>query len=89
MNDDVLHDPDRPDDDSIDDEPTTDDLVAQLVDLETQKRLWIRTLMPVLQSCKGDSHPSGRVQLALDLTAIAACERIRRICASDLPDDEC
>jgi hypothetical protein len=85
MNDDVYPDPEPIDDD----EPPVDDLVAELIDLETQKRLWIRSLVPLLQLRKGDTDPSGRVQLALDLVAIAACERIRRICASDLPDDGC
>ena len=31
------------DDDLDDDSPTDDDLVADLIDLETQKRLWLRT----------------------------------------------
>ena len=68
-------------------EPTTDDLVAEVIDLEAQKRLWIRTLAPLLKDRSSESDPSGRVQLALDLVVIEASERIRRICRSDLRDE--
>lgn len=75
--------------DGLDEEsPIDDDLVAEVIDLETQKRLWVRALIPLLQLRSRESDPSGRVQLALDLMFIAACERIRRILRSDLPDDQ-
>ena len=77
-----------PDDDLDDDSPTDDDLVAQLIDLETQKRLWLRAIVPLLQLRSRDSDPSGRVQLAFDLMHISACERVRRLLRSDLPDDQ-
>jgi hypothetical protein len=77
-----------PDDDLDDDSPTDDDLVAQLIDLETQKRLWLRAIIPLLQLRSRDSDPSGRVQLAFDLMHISACERARRLLRSDLPDDQ-
>ena len=76
------------DDDLDDDSPTDDDLVAQLIDLETQKRLWLRAIIPLLQLRSRDSDPSGRVQLAFDLMHISACERVRRLLRSDLPDDQ-
>ena len=76
-----------PDNDLDDDSPTDDDLVAQLIDLETQKRLWVRALIPLLQLRTHDSDRSGRVQLAFDLMQIAACERIRDLLRSDPADD--
>ncbi len=71
-----------------DDSPTDDDLVADLIDLETQKRLWLRALIPLLQLRSHDTDPSGRVQLAFDLMHIAACERIRCLLQRDSPDDQ-
>jgi hypothetical protein len=73
----------------LDEEPPIDDeLVADIIDLESQKRLWVRALIPLLQLRSRESDPSSRVQLALDLLHIAACERIRRLLRSDLPDDQ-
>jgi hypothetical protein len=73
----------------LDEEPPIDDeLVADIIDLESQKRLWVRALIPLLQLRSRESDPSSRVQLALDLVHIAACERIRRLLRSDLTDDQ-
>lgn len=78
-----------PDNDDLDQEtPTEDDLVASVIDLESQKRLWVRALIPLLQLRSRDSDPSSRVQLALDLMYIAACERMRRLLRSDLPENQ-
>ena len=71
-----------------DDTPTDDDLVADIIDLETEKRLWLRAIIPLLQLRSHDSDPSARVQLSSDLMHIAACERARRLLRSDLPDDQ-
>lgn len=82
------------DDDGIDtidengDDPTSDDMLAEIIDLETQKRLWLRAITPLLQMRSREDDPSGRVQLALDMMHIAACERISRILRSDLPPIE-
>ncbi len=67
--------------------PDDDDLVAEVIDLETQKRLWLRAIIPLIQLRSRESDPSGRVQLALDLMHIAACERISRILRSDVPNN--
>jgi hypothetical protein len=77
-----------PENDLDGDSPTDDDLVADIIDLETQKRLWLRALIPLLQLRSHDTDPSGRVQLAFDLMHIAACERIRCLLGSELPDAE-
>ena len=82
------HDPASRNDDLDEETPIDDDLVADVIDLECQKRLWVRALIPLLQLRSRESDPSSRVQLALDLTHIAACERIRRLLRSDLPDDQ-
>ena len=56
-------------------EPTADELIQAALDEESQKRLWLRAIIPLLQLRSHDSDPSGRVQLAFDLMHIAACER--------------
>ena len=84
----MSHDTTSHDDDRDEDNATDDDLVAAVIDLETQKRLWVRALIPLLQLRSRDSDPNGRVQFALDLMHIAACERVGRILRSDLPDNQ-
>jgi hypothetical protein len=76
--------PEPEDDGEGEDEP---DDCCEYVDVETQKRLWVRTIIPLLQLRSHDSDPSGRVQLAFDLMHIAACERMARILRDDLPAD--
>ena len=71
--------------DDLDDDLNDDDLAAAIVDLETQKRLWLRSIIPLLQLRTHDSDPSSRVQFAFDLMHIAACERVSRLLRSDLP----
>lgn len=51
---------------------------------EGQHRLWVRALVPLLQLRTQETDPSPRVQLALDRMIVAACERMTRICGSDL-----
>ena len=67
--------------------PAADDLVAEVIDLETQRRLWIRSLIPLLQLRSHDSDPSGRVQLAFDLMHISVCDRIRQLLHADVPSE--
>ena len=67
-----------------DDISSPDDMVAEALDLETQQRLWLRAIIPLLQLRSHDSDPSGRVQLAFDLMHIAACERVSRLVRADL-----
>jgi hypothetical protein len=82
------HDPASRNDDLDEESSIDDELVADVIDLESQKRLWVRALIPLLQLRSRESDPSSRVQLALDLMHIAACERIRRLLRSDQPDDQ-
>jgi hypothetical protein len=58
------------------------------LDVERDNRLFLKTATPILAGRSHESDPSDRVQLALDLAYIALCERIGRICRSDLPSDK-
>ena len=73
--------------DSFNPDPTADELIQAALDEESQKRLWLRAIIPLLQLRSHDPDPSGRVQLAFDLMHIAACERASRLLRSDLPSD--
>jgi hypothetical protein len=57
------------------------------IDDEVQKRLWVRTIIPLLQLRSHDTDPSGRVQLAFDLMHISACDAVGRILAHVSPRD--
>jgi len=75
------------DDESADDdatEPTADEIAAQIIDLESQQRLWLKAILPLLQMRSPDADPSDRVQFAFDQMTIAACERAARILRNDL-----
>ena len=52
-----------------------------------RRRLWVRALVPLIQLRTQETDPSSRVQFAFDQMYIAACERVGRICRSDLPPD--
>ena len=60
--------------------------VDDAVTADTQSRLWIRSLTPLLQLRSHDTDPSGRVQFAFDQMYISACERVARILRADLPE---
>jgi hypothetical protein len=67
------------------DEAAPENWIDIVIQDQAEKRRWIKTIIPLLQLRSKDSDPSGRVQLALDLLHIAACERLVRILGSDLP----
>jgi len=83
---------DRPDDDDTE----TGDLVTEagglVVDAalehEAQLRFWLRAIVPLLNLRSCETDPSSRVQLALDLMHVAACERVSRIMRADLTGDQ-
>jgi hypothetical protein len=77
------------------DDPCAMEVVQECLDLDVQNRLWLKAVVPLLQlrTQEPDSGTvpvagSGRVQFALDLMYIAACERIARILRSDLNSDQ-
>ncbi len=69
-------------------EPTAEDIAQQIIDIESQQRLWLKAILPLLQLRSRDSDPSDRVQFALDQMTIAACERAARILRTDLRPDQ-
>jgi hypothetical protein len=81
-----------PDDDQTVDESEDAEVLADgFIHYETaevQNRLWIKAIVPILQLRSRDAHVNVRVQYALDRLHIAACERLTRILASDLPPVE-
>jgi hypothetical protein len=62
-----------------------DSATQAALDLERDNRLFLRAATPLLQARTHESDPSDRVQFALDQAHIALCERLARICRSDLP----
>lgn len=72
-------DPEPDDDDETDADEDCQSDACDSIDVEAQKRLWVRTIIPLLQLRSHDSDPSGRVQLAFDLCHIASCEAIARL----------
>lgn len=85
---------DRSDDDPDDDDDSDDDGALDDADREAaalvanaahehQDRLWLRAILTFLAGRSFDSDPSSRVQLASDLAAVAAYERISRIMHND------
>lgn len=62
----------------------TDDFVRYEA-FEAQNRLWIKAITPILQVRSPDAHGNVRVHFAFDRLRIAACERLTRLLASDLP----
>jgi len=69
-------------------EPTAEDIAQQIIDLESQQRLWLKAILPLLQLRSPDADPSDRVQFAFDQMTIAACERAARILRTDLRPDQ-
>jgi hypothetical protein len=79
--------PDPQPDAQIEPKAETDDqgdLLDDAVAEDAQQRLWLRSIIPLLQIRSHDSAPSSRVQFAFDQMFVAACERVARILGSDL-----
>ncbi len=71
-----------------DDEAAAIECAAELLADDSQRRLWLRAIMPILQMQSHDPRPCDRVQFAFDRLHIAACERATRILRSDLSGDQ-
>jgi hypothetical protein len=67
------------DDGSDDDADRAEAAIIANAACEHQDRLWLRAIIPLLQSRCHDSDPSPRVQLAYDRMHVAACEAIVRV----------
>ena len=81
----------EPTDDDSDDlsglsEADLDDAITLAMHQESNKRLWIKTLMPVLHMVdRESSHRSDGLQSALDSLAMATIARMKRVIRSDGP----
>ncbi len=82
--------PDEPDDDDDQDDECGEYDPVDEAAFEAQQRLWIRTLLPVVNAPAQYDHDEPRVRYAVEMAAIAAAERIGRICRCDLnePDED-
>lgn len=65
-------------------EPTADDIAQQIIDLESQHRLWLAVCLKVMQ-VERTTAESDAVARALDSVVIAAAARAKRILGSDGP----
>lgn len=61
-----------------------DDMIAATANLGAEQRLWLKSCRTMMHQRSREEDPSPRVQLALDLVVIEACERARRILRGDL-----
>jgi hypothetical protein len=71
--------------DQVAEEPAdeTQQVIDAVLDYEQQQRLWVKALIPLLETRSHQSDPSDRVQFAFDMMHVAACERLIRILNHD------
>lgn len=65
-------------------DPTPDDVMADCVSIEAERREWLRILTPLLQHRFDEMPPNPRVAFAYDMLYVAICERAARILRSDI-----
>ena len=65
-------------------EPTAEDIAQQIIDLESQQRLWLGVCLKIMQ-VERHSDESEPVVRALDSVVVAAAARAKRILGSDAP----
>jgi hypothetical protein len=65
-------------------EPTVEEIAQQLIDLESQQRLWLGVCLKIMQ-VERHSDESEPVVRALDSVVVAAAARAKRILGSDAP----
>jgi hypothetical protein len=75
--------PPVPDDGDEPLDPTTEELIESIVDLEAQQRLWLRAIVGFLSIRSHDVDPSSCVQTASDMACAAAYDRVARLMRSD------
>jgi hypothetical protein len=75
--------PDSVDPDEVQ-EPTAEDIAQQIIDLESQQRLWLAACLKIMQLTRTTGE-SDAVVRALDSVVIAAAARAKRILGSDGP----
>jgi hypothetical protein len=75
--------PDGTDPDDVT-EPTAEDIAQQIIDLESQQRLWLSVCLKLMQ-VERTTGESDAVSRALDSVIVAAAARAKRILGSDGP----
>jgi hypothetical protein len=66
-------------------EPTADQIMAECVAIESEKRKWLRGITAFLAGQSHEVYPSEMVQTACDLATAAAFDRVSRLLRSDDP----
>lgn len=69
-------------------DPTPEDIAQQIIDLESQQRLWLGACLKIMQVCR-TADESDAVARALDSVVVAAAARAKRILGSDCPIERC
>ncbi len=65
-------------------EPTADDVMASCVEVEAERRRWLRAITPLIEAYGSEPERDPVVQAALDSLVVAAVARLKRILRSDL-----
>jgi hypothetical protein len=78
----TIHAPDR---EQLELEPTRDQVMAECVAIESEKRKWLRGITLFLAGQSHEAFPSEMVQTACDLATTAAYDRVSRLMRSDDP----
>jgi hypothetical protein len=60
-------------------EPTPDEMMAQCVAIEKEKRLWLRSIQAFVAGRWNEIDTSPRVQFAADMATVAAFEAVGRL----------
>jgi hypothetical protein len=79
----TTHAPDQEQLEAVD--PTPDQVMAQCVAIESEKRKWLRGITAFLAGQSHEQNPSSAVQTASDLASVAAYDRAARMLRSDDP----
>jgi hypothetical protein len=76
----------EPDEEPV--EMTAEEMAVELLDMEAQRRGWVRTIQRYLVAQREEGSLSPRVRFASDSAMVAGYERLGRIFRSDLPADK-
>jgi hypothetical protein len=68
-------------------DPTPDDMMAQCVAIESERRRWLKGITAFVATRSHDSDPSSAVQTAADMAMVAAYDRVARLMRGDDPID--
>jgi hypothetical protein len=69
-------------------DPTPDQVMAECVAIESEKRKWLRGITAFLAGQSHEEFRSEMVQTACDLATTAALDRVSRLMRSDDPAED-